>query len=86
MLKMNLIIAAICLGVQAYAGWVEAKTFYYVNGKLVETVGQAKKAALKDPKAVVYKIQATQVAMNDETLNLKKSKDVELEQLKTIIK
>jgi hypothetical protein len=53
-----------------------ATTFYVVDGKLVGKAGEAKKIATTNPKAKVVKIQATEVQMNEETGNLKKSRDL----------
>lgn len=63
-----------------------AASYYFVNGKQVANQGEAKRAAMKDPKAIVLKVQATQVKMNEETFNLKKDKDVTLPDLAKIIK
>jgi hypothetical protein len=83
MVKMQLTIALVCVLASALAN---AKTFYFVDGKMVASAGDAKKAALKNDKAVVVKIQATQVTLNGETLNLKKSADLELAAVKALIK
>lgn len=58
------------------ASTAQAATFYIVDGKQVASAGEAKKLAFKNPKATVLKIQATEVKMNDETMNLKKSRDL----------
>lgn len=62
-----------------------AKTFYSVGGKIV-SAGAAEEAKRKDPKTKVYKIQATEVQLNDETGNFKKLNDIEAETLKSLIK
>lgn len=63
-----------------------AASYYFVNGKPAANQAEAKRAGLKDPKAKIVKIQATVVQMNEETLNLKKSSDISLQEVKALIK
>ena len=60
----------------------QAATFYIVDGKQVASAGEAKRAAIKNPKATIVKVQATQVTMNEETMNLKKSRDLTTDEVK----
>lgn len=61
-------------------------SYYFVDGKQVANQGEAKRASMKNPKAKVIKIQATVVQMNEETFNLRKTSDLTLTELKTVIK
>lgn len=61
-----------------------AASYYIVDGAL-KTSGQAQKAALTNPKAQIFKIQATKVSMNEETGRLKKSADLSEAELKSAV-
>lgn len=75
-MKLQLIFAMLVVGlVHASA---HATTYYFVNGKQ-STVSEAKKAG-KDAK--ILKVQASQVALNDATGNLKKSGDASFADIK----
>lgn len=62
-----------------------AKPVFIVNGKIVSQ-GAAEDAQRKDPSTKVYKIAATEVRVSSETGNFKKSDDVDVETLKTLLK
>lgn len=83
---MKLFVAVLLLSTIAQVSMAHAETLYFVNGKQVANVGIAKVTALKDPSAVVVKIQATRVALNSETLNLKKSGELTVPQIKELLK
>lgn len=62
-----------------------AKPVFIVNGKIVSQ-GAAEDIQRKDPNTKVYKIAATEVRVSSETGNFKKSDDVDVETLKTLLK
>lgn len=63
-----------------------AETSFYVNGSRVESEGAAVRAAMKDPKASVVKVQASYVELNNKTMKMKKSDDISTDELKKLIK
>ena len=78
-MRSLVIVLALLGSVSAQAG-----SFYFINGKAVKTKGEATKAAMKDPKAKVVKVQASYVSLNDETMNLKKTEDISLDDMKKL--
>ena len=62
-----------------------AKPVFIVNGKIVSQ-GFAEETQRKEPTTKVYKIAATEVRVSSETGNFKKSDDVDVETLKTLLK
>lgn len=62
-----------------------AKPVFIVSGKIVSQ-GQAEEIQRKEPSTKVYKIAATEVRVSSETGNFKKSDDVDVETLKTLLK
>lgn len=62
-----------------------AKPVFVVDGKIVSQ-GEAENIQRKNPATKVYKIAATEVRVSDETGNFKKSDDVSVETLRSLIK
>ena len=81
-MKMLVVSLAITLG---FASVSLAKPVFIVNGKIVSQ-GAAEDLQRKDPNTKVYKIAATEVRVSSETGNFKKSDDVDVETLKTLLK
>ncbi len=66
-----------------FATVTHAETICIVGGK-IDGCGAGEQALMKDPAAIVYKIQANRVSYNMKTGNLKKADDVSPEQLKKV--
>lgn len=81
---MKALVVSLALSI-GFASVSLAKPVFIANGKIVSQ-GQAEDLQRKDPQTKVYKISATEVRVSSETGNFKKSDDVDVETLKTLLK
>lgn len=62
-----------------------ASTYYMVNGKIISQ-GKAEDAIRANPKLKVIKLQVTEVELNDQTGNFKKSSDLSIDEVRAALK
>ena len=77
-----LLALGISLGISLAAN---ASTYYIVNGKVISQ-GKAEDSIRANPKLKVIKLQVTEVELNDDTGNFRKSSDVSIDDARSALK